>query len=126
MPQLYSFSKDGIANMLSDYNIATLLLARLVGLFDTIFTVIALPLAILCYLTLMIIGTVSWMLLWPFALLCPSPAFKVYMTAVGIFALCAIPSICVTIVLAILTPFQILVPELTVFVFQIHKWSRAE
>jgi presenilin-like A22 family membrane protease len=127
-----SFSKDGIAAVLSDYDIVTAIGARLLGIVDTLFSAIAFPFAILSYLVLMVIGILSWVLFWPFAICAwksPTPhsiAFKAYMMSVGIFALFGIPSILITVVLMVLTPFQILVPELTVFVLQIHRWSRQE
>jgi len=127
-----SFSKDGIAAVLRNYNIATALVARLLAIVDTLLTAIALPFAIAAYLVLMLIGTLSWLLLWPFAICAwfsPTPhavALKAYLLAVGLFALLGIPSILGTILLMVLSIVQIIVPELTVAVLKIHKWGREE
>lgn len=62
------FSKDGIAEMLSDWNIATALVARLFGVLDTLFTAIAIPLMIAIYTILILFGVLMWILLFPFVL----------------------------------------------------------
>jgi len=59
----------------------------------------------------------------------PSPhaiALKTAAITFGTFALLAIPSIIGATVLLALTPLQIIVPELTMFVLQLHKWSRPD
>lgn len=122
-----SFSKDGIADILSSYDCTSAMAARLVGFVDLIFTVLLFPFTIIAYVICFILALLSWVLLWPFALCCwDNIKFKTYMTFMAIALPTAALTLLVTVVLLPLTALQILVPELTVFVFRIHRWGKTE
>lgn len=123
-----SFSKDGVAEMLYDWSIGAALAARVFGLFDTIFTLIAIPLMFLIYTTIIVLGIVCWLLLWPFAIYGWSRwlSFKGFMVTVGIFIPCGLLALLASPVILLCTALQIIIPEFTCYVLQLHKWGNDE
>lgn len=117
------YTKAGIADMLNNWDILTALAARVIGIIDTITFMINLPFMLLVYTVVTVFALINWILLGLF-LFCASPTsrFSIYMKFLGIWALCYFPSLLLIIGLTILTPLQIIIPELTCYVFKIHEW----
>ena len=118
-----AFNKVGVAEALNHWDLSTALFARCLGLVDTITFFITLPLMLLVYFALTLWAIIHWALLGWFMICAPpiSP-FYLYMKFLGMWAVCFIPTLLMIIGLTILTPLQIIVPELTVYLLQIHKW----
>ena len=119
-----SISKDGIAAILARWDCSSALLARLFGLLDFLLMAVALPFMLLAYVIVIVVGVLCWTILSPIG--CCSPTFFVFMKVVGIMALLAPLTIIVCPVLFVLSAFQIIVPELTCYVFQLHRWGQKE
>lgn len=118
-----SYTKKGVAGVLSDWNFLSALAARIIGLVDTITFMINLPLMLIVYTIFTVFAIANWILLGLFMICAPpmSP-FSVYMKFLGIWALYYIPTLLLVVVLTILTPFQIVIPELTCYLLKIHEW----
>ena len=123
-----SFTKDGIAETLHHWGLFEALLARGIGLIDTLLTFIAFPFAILTYAIILLLGIITWVFLFPFFLCFRSTKtpFIVYMQVIGLLAICTPITLIAGAVLLVLSPLQIVLPELTCYIFQIHKWGKQE
>lgn len=119
----FEFNKSGIAIILENWNIFTALAARGIGLIDTITYFINLPFMLLLYTVLTVWAIINWILLGIF-IVCmdENTTFYKYMMFIGMWGLFYIPTLLKIIMLTLLTPFQIIVPELTCYVFRIQEW----
>jgi len=120
-----SFSKAGISHILRDWGIGSALIARAVGLVDTLLTLLLLGPAIISYVVIILIALVGWIFLSWNIMLC-SPSVKAFLYTIGIFAICSPLTIVVAVLLTCLSPLQIIVPEFTSYVLQVHKWGSPE
>jgi len=129
-----SFSKDGIANYLNNYNynFGRALVARMMALCDLVITLIMLPIMITIYFIVGILGIFFVIILWiPYLFTRndtrqSSIGFNTFFKFSLIGMLCFIPSIIIAIAYFIMSILQLLSPELTVFVFKVHEWSSPE
>jgi hypothetical protein len=87
---------------------------------------------VVVYLIIFVSGVLSWLFGWP-ALLCiwnkgsqKSIAIKGYFVFMGIAIPTSIMAIIGGFIVFTLSIIQIFVPELTVFVFKVHKWGKPE
>lgn len=125
-----SFTKDGIAETLRYYGVQEAIFARFIGFVDTFFTALAMPFMVITYVLLFIIGILAWVFLWPFFLIsCHmlSPGWVTLHATMIILAIGIPLSIFTIVCLPIIffcTVLQIFVPELTCYVFQLHKWGK--
>lgn len=116
-------SKDGVAEALYDYNIGTFFLARLLGLLDFVLYCIGAPIALLVYTLLFVLGILSLALLTIPRLLSNDPKLVFVWTFFAMSFLLYIPNILMVVFMMILSALQMIVPELTVWGLELHKWG---
>lgn len=119
-----SFSKDGIANILSYYSLENALAARLIGLVDMLLTFILYPFMVAAYLIVILLALLSIVFLLPFA--CCSLGIKTFVKTICILALFSPISILAATVMTALGILEVIAPEFTCYILQFHKWGRAE
>ena len=134
-------SKEGVHKIIYEcYNTKNPLLfflARFYGLLDTILFFMILPIMMIVYLTFILFFLMNsfWLsFTLPFKFKINIPCIKLndgntltnrsLCKAIYLLLGSAILTFFVIIVYCIMTPLQILLPELTAFIFQLHKWVR--
>lgn len=119
-------SKDGISNILKNYNLKNAVLARFLGFFESIFFLILMPFMLLSYAIIFLVSMlIVLILLIPYILnlLLHNTKINFIFNTFLLFMIGSIISILAIIGLFILFPLQILIPEINTFLFKIDLWS---
>lgn len=121
-----SFSCQGISDLLENNTVESAIWARFVALVWMVFYILLFPIMVLTYVILFIFSVIVWFFLWPF-LLCSEhdSSFRLFMQGIGALFIIYFPtSLLVMLSFLLLSPIQVIVPELTAKVLKIHKWTR--
>ena len=125
----FNCSKEGIRDLVEDSNpVNAFVLSRLMGLLDAVLTFIVMPIGIVAHTVIMVTALLLWFFCWPVWLMYQissrgNQRFPTTMNAIGLLGVFSITSILVIPVVAVLSLFQFVSPELTVYVLKLHEWG---
>jgi len=119
-----SFSRAGIANLMESYCFEHAVMARFMALIWMVTYLLCCPIMLLLFTGLFLGGLTMWLFCWPFYLCYKETSFGKFMYKMGMFFVLRFPTtfICI-IIFVLMSPIQLLSPELTAMVLKFLQWT---